>query len=581
MKNLKIGTKIYLGFGLLLMLLLTIALTSAISIISTRSNLDRVEINQGLQNSANELMHILNETRITAGVLYATHSQDAYDNVSKQLMYCDKRLEKLYDYIDADKRLAVYRTEIQAFEKLYTPWRDGVTQLAAFPLEEGLTPQQEEAFALQADGMRRAGLLCHELLSNTITDMGDATAKTMQQTERASLIALIIVIVVSGISLAAAVIVAMVNARSITAPLAHMRDVLGQIGQTGDLRVQEGTYERLRQVAEGKDETAECTAALLILVDRLHYVDRTLSQVAEGNLTGVVQLQSQQDTMGLAVQKMIANLNQKFSTLVHSANQVYQKTDELSDGSRLLSDGSQRQAESVSQLSNSVQEVGQRTEQNTKLASQAAEFVKKIQDEAQIGSDKMNQMTQAATDINNASQAISKVIKAIDDIAFQTNILALNAAVEAARAGEHGKGFAVVADEVRNLAIKSAEAAKETGVLIEDTIQKAALGTSIAESTSASFASIVDGVARSNTIIHDISHLSSEQLSDVNKIITETEFVETIVKQNNAIAIQSAQAAKDIYHQTILLKELVSQFQLQPQQEFAQLNAKGGDSYER
>jgi methyl-accepting chemotaxis protein len=565
-KNLKIGTKIYLGFGLLLMFLLTIALTSAISIISTRSDLDKVDINQGLQNSANELMHILNETRITAGVLYATHSRDAYDNVSKQLMYCDKRLEKLYDCIDSDGRLSAYRPEIQSFEKLYATWRDGITQLAvAFPLEGGLTPQQQEAFALRADEMRRVNLLCHELLSNTITDMGDTTAETMQQTERASLVALIIVIVVSGISLAAAVVVAMVNARSITVPLAHMRDVLGQIGETGDLRVQEDTYEILKQVAEGKDETAECTAALLILVNRLHYVDRTLSQVAEGNLTGVVQLQSQQDTMGLAVQKMIANLNQKFSTLVQSTNQVYQKTDELSDGSRLLSDGSQRQAESVSHLSNSVQEVGQRTEQNTKLASQAAEFVKKIQDEAQIGSDKMNQMTQAAADINRASQAISKVIKAIDDIAFQTNILALNAAVEAARAGEHGKGFAVVADEVRNLAIKSAEAAKETGVLIEDTIQKAELGTSIAESTSASFASIVDGVAHSNTIIHDISNLSSEQLADVNKIITETEFVEMIVKQNNAISIQSAEAAKDIYNQTILLKTLVSQFQLQPQ----------------
>lgn len=565
MENMKIGTKIYVGFFLVLAFLLAISATSVVAVTSTRSNMDKVDAYNGLQNSANELMHILNETRISAGVLYASHSSVSYQDVTKQLMYCDMRLEKLYEYVDRYPEMETYRAEIEAFEALYSQWRAGVVQLGeSFSLED-MREADVEAFAAFSDDAQRINLLAHELLSNTISDMENTANDTMRQTKSNSLVVLVIVMGVSVLSLVAAAILSITIVRSIAAPLAQMRDVLAQIGRTGDLQVEENAQKALRKVASGKDETAQCTEALLVLMERLHIVDGMLAQVAGGDLTGTVALQSPKDTMGLAVQKMIVNLNQKFSMLVQATGQVNRKTDDLSAGSQMLANGAQSQAESVSQLAASVHDVGQKTEQNARLAIQAASLINKIQETAQTGTEKMNQMMQAASDINVSGQSIGKVIKTIDDIAFQTNILALNAAVEAARAGANGKGFAVVADEVRNLATKSAQAAHETSALIEDTIQKAALGTTIAGDTAEALDSIVNGVVESHTVISDISSLSAEQASNIQQIINEMGAVESIVAQNNSIAEQSANAVADISVQTNLLNELVSQFQLQSQ----------------
>lgn len=577
MKNLKIGAKIALGFGLILTLLLVIAASAVISTTQTRSNIDHVDIYQGLQENANELMHILNETRITAGVLYEGHSEDTYNDVTKQLMYCDMRLKKLYEYIDTHPQLSSYRNDVQEFQNYYDKWSSGIKNLGTdFALDKTFTAAQQESFAVKTQELYKVNLLGHEVLSNTIIDMSENVQANMQQTKLSGLITLWVVIIISLISLITAILMALGIMRSITRPIEHMRRILGQIGQTGDLTVDSGTLETLKDAATGKDEIAECIAALIVMVERLDIIDKSLSFVADGDLTLQIELQSQRDTMGLAVQKMIENLNQKFDTIAGATNSVSVKAGELSEGSMMLTSGSDAQARSVSQLSQFVQEIGSKTEKNTELALRAADLVSKIQVTAQTGTEKMNQMTQAAADINSASQAIGHVIKTIDDIAFQTNILALNAAVEAARAGQHGKGFAVVADEVRNLATKSADAAKETGVLIEDTIKKAALGTSIAELTSESLEEIVQGVIQSNTIIGDIANLSGEQKADIQRMIADVGQVEQVVQQNSSIAAQSASAAGEISQQSNMLQELVAQFKLKKAKQKQFAHAEGG-----
>jgi methyl-accepting chemotaxis protein len=174
----------------------------------------------------------------------------------------------------------------------------------------------------------------------------------------------------------------------------------------------------------------------------------------------------------------------------------------------------------------------------------------------------MNEMTSAVKDINQASQSIGKVIKVIDDIAFQTNILALNAAVEAARAGQHGKGFAVVAEEVRNLAAKSADAARETGTLIANSTEKAELGSRIAGETAASLAEIVSGISESNQFINEIAQSSEQQSSGIEQINSGISQVAHVVQQNSATAEESAAASEEMNGQSSMLEGLISRFKL-------------------
>ena len=179
----------------------------------------------------------------------------------------------------------------------------------------------------------------------------------------------------------------------------------------------------------------------------------------------------------------------------------------------------------------------------------------------------MNEMISAVREINQAGQSISKVIKVIDDIAFQTNILALNAAVEAARAGQHGKGFAVVAEEVRNLAAKSAEAAKDTGGLISNSIEKAELGSRIAGDTAASLTEIVSGINESSQIVSEIAKSSEEQSIGISQINSSIDQVAEVTHQNSATAQESAAASQEMNGQSSLLDELISQFKLKNSQE--------------
>ena len=174
----------------------------------------------------------------------------------------------------------------------------------------------------------------------------------------------------------------------------------------------------------------------------------------------------------------------------------------------------------------------------------------------------MDEMMGAVKEINQASQSIGKVIKVIEDIAFQTNILALNAAVEAARAGQHGRGFAVVAEEVRSLAEKSADAAKDTSSLIESSIDKASLGVRIAGETAESLADIVAGINESSQLIAQIAKSSGEQSLSMNQLNTSIDQVAQVVQQNSATAEESAAASMEMSSQSNLLYDLISRFKL-------------------
>jgi len=226
---------------------------------------------------------------------------------------------------------------------------------------------------------------------------------------------------------------------------------------------------------------------------------------------------------------------------------------------------------SLLRCSASITEITQKTRENADKAERAAVLANTIKDSAEKGSRQMDEVMAAVKDINASSQNISRVIKSIDDIAFQTNILALNAAVEAARAGQHGKGFAVVAEEVRNLAAKSAEAAKDTEGLIADSMNKADLGSRIADDTAASLVEIVIGIGESTQLVNEIARSSEEQSEGIGQINRGIDQVAQVVHQNSATAQQSAAASQEISGQSTMLKELTAQFKLKGAKEFESL----------
>jgi methyl-accepting chemotaxis protein len=333
-------------------------------------------------------------------------------------------------------------------------------------------------------------------------------------------------------------------------------------GLTGDLTLAKVDQEVIGEYIGNKDELGQLTVGAVAFIERLSNVSSVLETVSNGDLTAILEPLSDKDVLGMSLHRMISNLNDMFAEIQSSTMQVSSGSKQVADGSQALAQGSTEQAASIQELSSSITEIAVKTKENAEIAEKTTKLSETIKDNAEKGSRQMDDMIQAVKEINEASQSISKIIKTIDDIAFQTNILALNAAVEAARAGQHGKGFAVVAEEVRNLASKSADAAKDTGDMIQNSMEKAELGSNIAEETAQSLSEIVTGINESGQLIEEIARASEEQSMGISQINIGIDQVAQVVQQNSATAEQSAAASQEMSGQSDLLQQLISQFKL-------------------
>ncbi|MGE5418306.1 MAG: methyl-accepting chemotaxis protein, partial [Acidobacteriota bacterium] len=339
-----------------------------------------------------------------------------------------------------------------------------------------------------------------------------------------------------------------------TAMLANA-SVDGQLSTRADVSLHHGEY---RKIVQGINNTLDA------VIEPVKEATAVMKEMAEGNLLTSVEGNYKGDHAEIknALNNAIGAFNEVLDEINTAADQVASGSGQVSDSSQALSQASTEQASSIEEITSSLTQVAAQTKQNAVNANQANEMALAAKEDAVHGNREMQEMVKAMSDINSASGNISKIIKVIDEIAFQTNILALNAAVEAARAGQHGKGFAVVAEEVRNLAARSANAAKETTVMIEGSIEKVEQGTEIANKTAEALNKIVDGIAKAAQLVGEIASASNEQATAISQINQGIAQVSDVTQMNTATAQQSASASEELASQAELLKEHISRFKI-------------------
>ncbi|MEZ4525989.1 MAG: methyl-accepting chemotaxis protein [Desulfobacterales bacterium] len=284
--------------------------------------------------------------------------------------------------------------------------------------------------------------------------------------------------------------------------------------------------------------------------------------IAKGDLSKDVPLSSDKDTLGKSLNKMASNLRRILTKINEAAKQVAAGAEQMADSSQSLSEGANEQAASLEEITSSIVQISSQIRCNAENAARTRKLAMQSQETVEQGKREMENMTSAMSDISKSSRSVAKIIKVIDEIAFQTNLLSLNAAVEAARAGRHGKGFAVVAGEVRNLAARSSRAAKETEELIEGSLHTVEKGNEIAALTAQALDRILESAAKASELIAEIAAASEEQARGMGQISRGVDQVDQVTQQFAANAQETAASAAGLASQSENLRRTLRHFVL-------------------
>ncbi len=562
LENTRISHKLRFGFLSITFLGVLIGIVGVIGMMLLLNN-EKTTYNNttlGLQyasDAESAFVRVRNKTKD----LYIRYSQygskdlDSYQaEIEKQLMIVDESLSSYTGTISDEQDQANF----DKVDSLFKEYKSGVDTILA-AVSAGNTATSVLASMNNMTDMANKTDAAFDTLSAHITEVSVRQMSNDQITAWA-LIGTVAAVIVF------ALVTAILLGNRISGMIAQPMEVFAAFAKilaVGDVDVGKVTTDKDRMLAKRKDEIGTLASSFDRVIESTTLMAQQTSRIAGGDLTVEVTVRSQEDVLGQSLQQLVEKMHDMVAEIAASANQVDAGAKQVADSSVALSQGATEQASSVEELTASLEEVTAHTTQNAENARRTDELAREIQRDAQTSSDQMKQMLKAMVEINGASDNIGKIIKVIEDIAFQTNILALNAAVEAARAGEHGKGFAVVAEEVRNLAGQSAKAANETSQLIESSMQKVDDGTKIADDTAESLYKIVSGIGQASELIDAIATATNEQAAALEQINQGVMQISDVVQNTAAAAEESAAASEELSGQADSLKLGVSVFTLQ------------------
>lgn len=483
----------------------------------------------------------------------------------EEMATVDKLLEESYTYIENQiteyQSLIADDSEKEKFEAFKTLWNEYLSIHKAM-VEKSAAMDSAGALVI-LDGQSKevfdkASVACGELVEYSRNGGESASSEATQTYQSATRMAIISVVLIAALVLILSILIVF----SITGPVKELDHVAKQIAE-GNLNesIKYQSRDELGQLALNFNKTV---VRLKDYVNYINEISKVLDEIADGDLefTLTYDYAGEFAKVKSALLHISDSLNDTLGEINQSADQVATGSDQVSSGAQLLAQGATEQASSVQELAATINTISENIRDNAAHAKDASTRANGLGETIEKSNEQMQEMISSMAEISNTSNEISKIIKLIEDIAFQTNILALNAAVEAARAGEAGKGFAVVAGEVRNLAGKSAEAASNTTQLIENSINAVNNGTKIADNTAAILKSVVGDTKIVLEIINMISKASNEQADAARQVSDGIGQISQVVQTNSATAEESAAASEELSSQAQIMKGLVERFKL-------------------
>ncbi len=554
MRNLKVSRKLMISYVFVLSLLVISIAVGIGNLISIRSKVE-VFYNGPLKvlnaaNTVNSSFEAMQKSVFRAiSSTNQANAKQALDNARA----CESKIQEQIPIIQKDflgDPAIVER--LQAALNELAPQREHVLELA-------VQNQKEEAAAyMEANNIitiHKAQVELDELI-----EIADKKADALIVNLRAAQTKFIFILSALGIiCVLVSILFGVYITRSITRPIKELEAAAKQMEQ-GHLKI-DVKY-------RSRDELGSLSDSMRQMSDKISYymnaISKVMQQLADGNLEipGYDAFQGDFLPVQEALFIVLHSLNETISEINMFSDQVASGADQVSNGAQILSQGVIAQAGSVEELATTMSEISEQVKENAETSQLVKAAAGEMGANMLACNQQMQEMKNAMEEISVNSAQIRKIIKTIDDIAFQTNILALNAAVEAARAGAAGNGFSVIAQEVRNLANKSSNASKSTEALIEQSLAAVDQGRKLAEETAASLMNIAGGTDEMISKINQIAEASKRQADATEMVSAGIDQISVIVQTNSATAEESAAASEELYGQSQYLKSRVSRFQL-------------------
>ncbi len=553
LKNMKIRSRMLVSYFIIVALLLIVGITSVVMLRQVSDKLQEF-YNQQFQ-TVEAALDIRRTVFSVRGNLLAAILEYSESTVTE----AKNDFARLYTLVDSIKE--TYQgdmAQLETVEKNLKQAEPAMIQVT------GMASRQEDDAALEYYKTNYKPYM--DEVRDIMAQVGEVADKNavlkVEDGAKLAAIADLVIIILIVVAVVASVGLALIMSDSVRKPVEQMRRMASHMAE-GRMDA-EITYQSADEIGQMADNMREMTGIVRTLIEDIQYC---MEELAGGNFTVVSKHRDAYIGDYAAILQAMADMKASMSeTLVQieiASDQVNAGGEQVSNGAQALAQGATEQASSVQELAATIEDVSRQVNSTASHAKTAKEENDQSHQQINVCSGDMEALMQAMGKIESRSNEISKVIKTIEDIAFQTNILALNAAVEAARAGAAGKGFAVVADEVRNLASKSAEASKNTAVLIEDTVAAVKEGIDLSQETSQALQAVVDSSKKVLEAVNLISDATEEQANSISQISVAVDQISSVVQTNSATSEESAAASEELSSQANVLKELISRFKLE------------------